>query len=446
MSYTAIVTRLKDVRPHSNADKVQLATCHGNQVVIGLDSKESEWGVYFPCDGQLSDEFCKANNLYRDNTKNKNTEAKPGMFDDNRRVRAQKFRGEISDGFWVPLHYFAFIEVTGLDVEGYEFDTWKGVPICNKYVNPATVKAAKENQPKKVCKAKTSEMFFEHIDTKHMIVNIDKIKPNDLIIITSKQHGTSGRVGHVLIDRKLTTIEKIAKFFGAKIKEKDWSFLNGTRRVVIEESSGSQFHDPTIRVKAFNLFKDNLIKAETVYFEIVGYESLGRPIMGMVDTTKIGDKNFTKLYSNAGDNKHMIFKYGCADGQSDVFVYRMTMTNEDGKMVDYSWDDVKIRCSEIGVKHSPELDRFTVNEFKLRHNITDDRDFNDKFIEYVNQVSDGADPTDSTHWSEGSCIRLESGLAVRIFKHKNFNFKVLEGIIKDSGFIDEEEAQSEVIN
>ena len=52
--YKGIVTRLKNVRPHSNADKVQLATCHGNQVVVGLDSLEDHWGVYFPCDGQLS--------------------------------------------------------------------------------------------------------------------------------------------------------------------------------------------------------------------------------------------------------------------------------------------------------------------------------------------------------------------------------------------------------
>ena len=63
MSYKAIVTRLKNVRPHSNADRVQLATCHGNQVVIGLNSQEGELGVYFPSDGQLSPEFCKENKL-----------------------------------------------------------------------------------------------------------------------------------------------------------------------------------------------------------------------------------------------------------------------------------------------------------------------------------------------------------------------------------------------
>jgi hypothetical protein len=444
MAYNAIVIRLKNVRPHSNADKVQLATCHGNQVVVGLETKEGDWGVYFPCDGQLSDEFCKENNLYRDATKNSDTEGKTGMFDDNRRVRAQKFRGEISDGFWVPLHYFGFISVKGLDVEGFEFDTWKDVPICNKYVNQETLKAAKGNQPKQKKKAKSSVMFVEHIDTKHMIVNIEKVLEDDLVIISSKQHGTSGRVGYVLVDRLLTRFEKIAKWFGIKVQEKTWSYLNGTRRVVIEESSGTQFHDPTIRDVAFNKFKDNLRKGESVFFEIVGFEPSGKAIMGIVDTSKLNDKAFSKQFANLGDGKSMVYKYGCANDQCDIFVYRITLTNEDGHSVDYSWDDVKKRCSELGVKHSPELDRFTVKEFKLRYDITDDHEFKEEFMNYVAKISDGADPTDPSHWSEGTCIRLESGLSVRIFKHKNFNFKVLEGIVKDSGFLDEEEAQSEV--
>lgn len=187
--YKAIVTRLKNVRPHPNADRVQLATCHGNQVVVGLDSKEGDWGMYFPCDGQLSHEFCHANNLYRDKTKNKFPDEKAGMFDDNRRVRAQRFRGEVSDGFWTPLHSFGFIYVTGLDVEGLELDEWGGVPICNKYINPNTLKAAQQNQGKKTRVAKSSVMFKEHIDTEHFGKNVHQIKRDDLVIITEKLHG-----------------------------------------------------------------------------------------------------------------------------------------------------------------------------------------------------------------------------------------------------------------
>ena len=365
------------------------------------------------------------------------------MFDDNRRVRAQRFRGEISDGFWVPLHYFGFIYVTGLNVEGLEFDEWGGVPICNKYINPNTIKAAQQNQGKKTRVAKTSVMFKEHIDTEHFGKNVHQIKREDLVIITEKLHGTSHRVGNVLVDRDLNWFEKLLIKLGVKIKEAEWTYLNGTRRVVLEEakSDATQFHDPSIRDKAFNLFKDNLRKGETVYLEIVGYESENTPIMPSVDTTKMGDKEFTKEYSNMGDKKHMVYSYGCSSAQQDFYVYRMTMTNVDGQSVDYSWDDVVKRCNEIGVKHVPEIIRFRRAELEVNDpTLVDDRNFEDKITEVVDIYSKGKSIVDNTHIKEGVCVRLESGLVPRIYKHKSFEFKVLEGIVKDSGVIDMEES------
>lgn len=191
--YKGIVTKIKNVRAHPNADRVKLGTCHGNQVVVGLDVEEDHMGVYFACDGQLSHEFCHANDLYREVSLNKHPDEKGGMFDNNRRVRAQRFRGEISDGFWVPLHYFGFLSVSGLDVEGFEFDTWQGVPICSKYINAATIKVARENQGKKTKRAKTSKMFKEHFDTGQFNRNLHEFEKGQFIIITEKLHGCVSR-------------------------------------------------------------------------------------------------------------------------------------------------------------------------------------------------------------------------------------------------------------
>jgi len=445
MSYKAIVTRLKNVRPHPNADRVQLATCHGNQVVIGLDSQEEHWGVYFPCDGQLSHEFCHANNLYRKAELNKFPEEKGGMFDENRRVRAQRFRGEISDGFWVPLHYFGFIMVSGLDVEGFEFDEWQGVPICSKYINPATARIARENQGKKARNAKTSVMFKEHFDTAHFGKNLHEFGEGQTIIVTEKLHGTSGRIGYVQVDKELSLLEKIAKFIGVKVQETEWKYLNGTRRVVLEETSGTQYHDPTIRDKAFKLFNGNLRKGETVYFEIVGYESTGASIMPSVDTKGLGDKNFTKIYG-----EKMPFSYGCNDTQSRVYVYRMTLSNEDGQTIDYAWNDVVKRCKELGVDHVPHF--YTTSwekiELDLRNQEAipqetelDDRDIREHFSKTIESLGSGPSSLDSRHIKEGVCVRIEGGLNNKTYKFKSFEFKVLEGIIKDSGVVDAEEAQ-----
>ena len=241
MAYNAVVTRLKNVRPHPNADKVKLATCQGNQVVIGLDHEEGELGCYFPSDGQLSHEFCFANNLYRKADMNKKPKERPGMFDENRRVRAQKFRGEISDGFWMPFSclYFLSTDTGKIPGENQEFDSFEGVSICNKYINPATVKVARENAVKKTKNAKKSVMFKEHFDTAHFGKNSHLFDYGQTIIITEKVHGTSHRIGHVQVERELKWHEKLAKRLGVNVNEFEWKYLNGTRRVVIEESSGT---------------------------------------------------------------------------------------------------------------------------------------------------------------------------------------------------------------
>jgi hypothetical protein len=451
--YKAVVTKLKNVRPHPNADRVQLATCHGNQVVIGLSSTEDEMGVYFPSDGQLSHEFCFANNLYREAKLNSNPDERPGMFDLNRRVRAQRFRGEISDGFWVPLSNFSFVGKTvlvgdirssSLEHEGYEFDEISGVPICSKYINPATEKIARENQGKKTRTAKTSIMFKEHFDTGHFGKNIHEFDQGQMIIITEKLHGTSGRIGHVQIDRTPSLVEKIAQWFGAKVQIQEWKYLNGTRRVVLEETSGTQFHDPTIRDKAFNMFNGNLRKGETVFFEIVGFESTGAAIMPAVDTTKMGDKEFTKKYG-----EKMYYSYGCGPTESKIYVYRMTYTNEEGHTIDYSWEDVVSRCKEIGVQTVPFIGKVTLAELDLIVKMKDaepDFEFNernakDELSKIVELYGYGPSVLDSTHIKEGVCVRIEGGLHNKTFKYKSFEFKVLEGIVKDSGVIDAEEAE-----
>ena len=84
----AVVCRIR-TKPHPNADRVQLGDALGFQVVVGLDVEDGTLGIYFPENVCLSKEFAEAN---------------PDLmtyFPKNRRVRAQKFRGEISDGFWI---------------------------------------------------------------------------------------------------------------------------------------------------------------------------------------------------------------------------------------------------------------------------------------------------------------------------------------------------------
>ena len=63
--HNGFVVEIKELRPHTNADKLQLATFFGETVVVGLDTKIGDIGIYFPCDLQLSEEYCDANDLCR---------------------------------------------------------------------------------------------------------------------------------------------------------------------------------------------------------------------------------------------------------------------------------------------------------------------------------------------------------------------------------------------
>ena len=427
--YTAIVTKLENVKEHPNADKLKLATCRGSQIIIGLDQTEGALGVYFPTDGQLSDEFCKANNLYRDSSKNTDSN-ETGMFEDNRRVRTQKIRGEISDGFWVPLDFFGFIHVSGLDKEGFEFSEWGKVPICNRYISPATFKASQEQVKVNKKSSFNSIMFKTHYDTKQFKRNLENFKNGQFITISEKVHGTSHRIGRVLLKRKLSWIEKALSILGAKIQKKEWVYMNGSRRVNQKNPSG-------IRESAFLQFNGKLKKGETVYLEIVGFNPDGTPIMPPVDTRKMKNPEFTKRYGEI-----MNFSYRCEPTQSKVFVYRMTTTNEDGESYDYSWEDIMIRCEEMNVKHTPLFIRTTLNEISQSSELKEKLDDFNKFVEVL---ATGPSTIDGSHIREGVVVKIEQGFKNQAYKEKSYDFKVLEGIIKDSGVIDIEEVEDQII-
>ena len=137
MIYEAKITKLVNVRPHPNADRLQLATVSGYQIVVGLENYEGQLGIFFPCDGQLSQEYAESNDLIE--RKDPVTgERAGGYFSANRRVRSQRLRKEKSDGFWATLDTLAFTKVDPSSLtEGMVFDTLNGVPICNKYYTPA---------------------------------------------------------------------------------------------------------------------------------------------------------------------------------------------------------------------------------------------------------------------------------------------------------------------
>lgn len=419
--YCGYVTRLKNVRKHPNADRLVLADVFDSTVVVGQNSKDGDIVIYFPTDGQLSKEYCEYNNLVRKKDENGNNIG--GFLDpDKRNIKAIKLRGERSDGLVMPLESLDYISKHLKDtlVVGDQITVLDGQEICKKYI-PRTKVRTTGNAPTKRQKRKANEfpLFEEHRDTEQLDYNVDNFKAGELITLTLKMHGTSGRTAFLPSAGKNKIEHFIFKLFPR------YRYVTGTRRVVLQQfETDGYYGDNAFRAKYHRLLEGKLKKGETIYYEIVGWVNDTTPIMAQGNNKKVNDKEFIKTYGET-----TTFSYGCKQGENQIYVYRMTMTTPDGEVVEYPWSLVKRRCEEMGINHVMELDRFIYTT-------------KEDLYERVNKWLDIPDPIGKTHVAEGVVARLEDKPIFTAFKKKGFYFKVLEGLIKDEAIApDLEESQ-----
>ena len=324
---------------------------------------------------------------------------------------------------------------------GEQVTVLNGHEICKKYIPKKQNRVGGYSAGNHTRKTKVpyAPLFAEHADTEQLAYNHGAFKAGDEVEITLKMHGTSQRTGYlpVLQPAKKTFWQKLFK------KEPDpvyaYDYVSGTRRVVMEDFEGgnSFYGSNEFREPHHKLFVGKLNKGETVYYEVVGFTHTGVPIMA--DGSNKGlDKEFIKMY---GETTR--FSYGCEpEGkktlydktgkfqitqdapQSDVYVYRMTMTNEDGFVVEYTPDFMRYRCEQMGVKTVQVFEKFTIPA-KCK-----------KPGEYVQAKAekyyDGPDPVGKTHIREGVVVRILNRPKFAAYKHKNFFFKVLSGIAAES--------------
>lgn len=460
--YKAYVTKLTNIRKHPNADKLNLADVFGNTICVPLEYTEDTIGVYFPTDGQLSEEFCRENDLVRRKDEAGNDAG--GYMDPNKRnVTAIRLRGEKSDGLFLPIkcldYCFKDEAINHLNVGDAIDGAVNNHEICCKYIPKQAGKTSAGGAGTRAhrrAKRSVAPLFFEHADTEQLAYNLSAFKPGDEIEISLKMHGTSQRTGYVPVLKgyKRTILDRILRREGTPIYEYD--YICGTRRVVLDRlnqtEDGGFYGTNGFRKQHHDKFVGKLNKGETVYYEVVGFTDTGAPIMGNGKNEKLG-KDFVKQYG-----KETIFSYGCdprpnvfdADTandapQSDIYVYRMTMTNEDGFVVEYTPDFMRYRCEQMGVKTVPVFVKAVLNEescFAINDDSTEPGDLSAYVMKMAELCYDGPDPVGKTHVREGVVVRIINRPKFTAYKHKNFEFKVLEGLIKmDAEAPDMEEAQ-----
>jgi len=391
-NYAATVVAIKDIVPLEGCDNVVGTPIFGFQAIVSKDTKIGDLGVVFPAETQLSEQYASENNLFRHQEFNKDESAK-GYLEDNRRVKAMKFRGHRSDCLFMPLTSFQYVD--GLNIDdlrpGDTFDRLGDYEICQKYVVRRNRRERQLEKNKEKFVRIDKKFLPEHYDSDHYYKNSDVIPPSRTIYVTQKLHGTSIRIGNTVVARKLGLRDRLAQAIGVKPLKTEYDYVFGSRRSIKDVNNPYQnhFYSADIWTEYGKQLDGMLPQGFVAYGELIGYTPEGSPIQ----------RNYT---------------YGVPERTADLYIYRIAHITPDGSGVfDLSWEQVVEFCRDRGLKTVPELWRgqhkdFVVEEFM-------DKRFRDEG--YINAVPlDKESPVD-----EGVCIRVD-GIAPYILKAKGPEF------------------------
>lgn len=408
-NYSAQVVRVNRLLDLEGADRLHGIPLYGMQALTSKGGvKVGDLGILFPTECQLSEEFCKKNNLYSSQLLNEDTNVK-GYISDKRRVKAIRLRGHHSNCLFMTMQSLANI---GIDVsnlkEGDVFNSIDGIEVCRKYVikqkEPSITKNAKNRQLRK--SRIEPKLMPEHIDTDNWWRNEHKIDEDQEIIVTAKYHGTSVRLAHQICDRELTKFEKLLKWFGVKVQTTEYDYFAGSRRVIkdykrVDYKDLNHFYTLDIYNVALERIKTSIPKGYVIYAELVGW---------------CGESPIQPKYT-----------YCLPKGEFDIYVYRIAQINPDGLMVDLSWDQVKESCTNWGIKHVPELWRGLKKDFCV------DYYMDKKFVIHLG-LTECLNVDDQAPCDEGVVVRVE-GLVPYLLKAKSPLFLGHESAVLDTGII-----------
>lgn len=430
MSYTPYVAKIDSLSKHPNADRLQLATVRGQTVIVGLEIKEGDLGLFFPEGGQLGEEFAAANDLVH-RTDPANGRRAGGLFEENRRVKAVGLRGVKSDGFWVPI--VSLLNLPNPDFyqaehlkDGDELKEFAGFVLATKYYTPGQQQQIAAGTFK--AKREVPELA-RHADTKLFSRSKQSIKPGSRFVVSEKLHGTSGRTykGRIKAEERLW--DRVKAFFGRPTIR----LVTGSRNVTFEEArQANVFHgSDNFRIAISQKLAPNMLVGESIFYEIVGPGLMAPANYGfLADKFKI--KDLKTKYGAV-----VPYDYSVPEGSFDFYVYNI---QQDG--VDLDYDALLYRCRALGATPTPELTNGFV-PFKGLEPGETERQAHLDGLDLMAAIHSVGPTLLGNHFErEGCVIRLDApDGTVRFLKEKCWAFKALEGHTRDDdNFVDLEEA------
>lgn len=442
VNYLAKIVKINNFHKHSDPEVTKLKCCciDGFNIITGIDSEPGLY-VYFPTACCINPKFLSYANLYRHGELNVD-QTKTGMFDDNGRVKAIRLRGELSEGFIIPIVVLENWVMSTVNVElkveeGTEFDSiehdGKTFWVNKKYIPkntrtsgaPGSGNSGKGKQPKGLDKIIENQFRF-HYDTVLIKKCPHVLHPSDLISITSKVHGTSGISAYVLCKQELNWKQKIARWLTGEEFDK-YDYLYSSRSVIknqyYNKSVQGGFYRVDVWKYADDIVRPCLSKGMTAYYEIIGFLPNGGYIQKNYDygcLPPVGDEAYTY-------GKH--FK---------VQIYRVTITDVSGKVHEFSAREVQLWAQMVGLVPVeqyyygyakdlyPDLDPSEHWNENFLSKLANDKNF---YMECNSPTCDNKVP------HEGIVIKIEN-MKSEAFKLKCFKFLDGEGKALDKGEVD----------
>lgn len=426
MAYFSLVTKLQNCHKDPNSDNLYLAECFNEGVIVGSNMNTGDLVLYIPQDGQIERWFGNAFNLFR---KNEDGTPQGGYIEDNGHVRAIKLRGNQSSGIVISITkvYEVFGDQGWKD--GDRVNSINDKEFCSKYIpkrkSYSSGSGKKTSYKGRKAEGVTYPEFAMHADTEQLAYNLDSFKPGDILNMSLKMHGTSSRHMKTYAEMPRGFFRRL---FHMKPKTKS-VYVCGTRRCVVTENSQGYYGNDEFRMKHHKALEAYIEENQEIYAEIVGYYGPNESdtIMPIGDNTKMNDKNFVKEFG-----KRSIFNYGCKPGESKLYIYRITSNNGEKE---WSPEEICEWCEARGLLHVPYIDTF---EFTTKEDLLD------RINTYLQDLHD---PIGLTHIKEGVVIRvLNRPTGWKAYKSKTYEFRVIEGLVKNTASApDMEEAEEEKI-
>lgn len=252
------LTTIREIRPHANAEKLEVAVVYGFQVIVKKDVYvQGDPVFYIPIDSVIPQKL--EDHLFPPDAKIKLNK---------RRVRQIRIRGLASQGMLVDPEDIDQVYGEDFDMSEIEKDYARELGIT-KY-EPPEVNAGTPGKPGTPRnKKRENPNFHQYNGLDNIKWYPEKFKPDEFVVLQEKIHGTNARAALMPFVAN-TFFKKLKKFFGFA---PEYEFCYGSNQVQLQNKPGHKgFYGEDVYGKVFAALQveEKLRPGEAIYGEIYG--------------------------------------------------------------------------------------------------------------------------------------------------------------------------------